>query len=61
MYLNNQKKRNLDIFLSKPLFYVRSVPLNMMNITFKLKETLNNQEKINIFYMLYVIYYIFFL
>ena len=33
----------------------------MMNITFKLKEVLNNQEKINIFYMLYVIYYIFFL
>jgi len=33
----------------------------MMNITFKLKEVLNNQEKINIFYILYVIYYIFFL
>ena len=32
----------------------------MMNITFKLKEALNNQEKINIFYIL-VIYYIFFL
>lgn len=32
----------------------------MMNITFKLKEALNNQEKINIFYIL-VTYYIFFL